>query len=111
MTHRFYKDKQHQAEEVDIDTTMVQIDNQSFRQPKIISVAGMAHSLNVQFSKELVKDRNLSILEFDSQEIEPEESPNPEAIVQKTFMAIDENFLYVWIPSLKKWKRIPLSNW
>jgi len=26
-------------------------------------------------------------------------------------MAVDENYLYVWIASIEKWKRIILSDW
>jgi hypothetical protein len=26
-------------------------------------------------------------------------------------IAVDTNYLYVWVPQTKRWKRMPLSEW
>ena len=111
MSDRFFKDRRHEIKNINIDGAMVKIDSQEFRQPHIISVREIANSINLQFNKESVEDKNLSVIGFDSQDSEPTKSPDDTLYVQKTFMAIDENYMYVWIPSLSKWKRIPLSDW
>ena len=111
MNDRFFRDKRIETNNIDIESTVVRIDAQSFRQPGVISIKDIANSINLQFSEDAIKYKNLSIVEFNSQESEPLIQPNPDSFIQKTYMAIDDNYLYVWIPNLNKWKRILLSDW
>ena len=108
LAARFYKNLR--VEHVD-DTgaTVVVLDNGSWPKLKTISLDNLTKSLQISANIKVSPDRNVSSLEFNDQDEFPLKPPTPTAVVNRTFMAVDENYLYVWVND--KWKRTPLSSW
>ena len=71
----------------------------------------LGEKLQVVANNVIAADRNLTSIKFSNQEDAPELPPDTEAIVERSYIAIDNNYLYIWLDSLKKWKRTPLSEW
>jgi hypothetical protein len=66
---------------------------------------------NEQYIDEKLRDQNVTSVEFINQNIDPSLPPNTFPVNVKTHIAVDENYLYVWVPISNKWKRILLSDW
>lgn len=88
----------------------VTLDNGSWKRPKIITLEKIGEILKINVNDNIL-ERNVSCIKFSDQEDIPDMMPNRNYIVEKTFISVDENYLYVWIPSLKKWKRTLLCDW
>ena len=110
ISERFYKG-QETEEENNFLNCFLPIDNGSRKRPRIISVINLGNSIKLQLENEKFADRNVSSLQFQKQDIEVDAMPEPSCLVEKSYIAISENYLYVWIPSLNRWKRTILSSW
>ena len=91
--------------------TFIKVDSASFRRPSVISLERVGDILKIVVGEKLLEERNTSSVTFSSQDENPELPPNTLSFVPKTHIAVDENYLYVWIPSLSRWKRMMLSDW
>lgn len=99
--------------QVNVDNAMIQIYSEEFPRPFKISLRDIANSINQQLFKDNESAQwNFSKGEFENVIKKPSKpkKPTPDATVQKTFMATDDNYLYVWLPKLDKWKRIPMTE-
>jgi hypothetical protein len=108
---RFYKNQQ----TLEFGDAVIPIDSTSWNGTRIITVATLGNHIKLMIGTEFLKDiqfeQNVVIQKYTNQANEPSIGPSKDIPFQKTFMATDENWLYVWIESIKKWKRTPLSDW
>jgi hypothetical protein len=88
----------------------VPVDSKNWRRPRALTLESLAGVLNVKVNEDIV-DRNVTSVEYVNQESNPELPPNTFKINTRTHIAVDDNYLYVWVPSLNRWKRIILSSW
>lgn len=102
--------KGHIIESFDPSNTYVKVDSNQFRKPSVISLENVGKGLKIKIEGDL-SDRNLTSVEFSGQDLNPTLPPDAIPFVSKTHIAVDENFLYLWIPKLKRLKRMMLSDW
>lgn len=95
---------------IDLGSVFVPLDTKNWKRPRILSVENLGGVLNIKISEEL-NERNVTSVEFVNQNEEPELPPNTFKINTRTHIAIDENYMYVWVPSQNRWKRSILSVW
>ena len=79
------------------DNYFILLDNKIFKRPIGFPLNKILNKINI--FKKTTQDKN------------PTLPPNTEEINLPLTMAIDDNYLYIWIESQKRWKRILLSNW
>jgi len=100
---------------IDLKNTFVEIDNEQCPRPVSLSLENLNNILQIKVNEDFInkklENKNLSCIEFINQDTSPYTNPFNYNISQQTFLSVDENYLYVWIPTLKKWKRIPLLDW
>jgi hypothetical protein len=109
MKDRFFKEMRVGEKDIDLKNTVMKLDNGLWKVPLTISLERLGKELKVNIEED-ISERNVSSIEENKNEKQPFIPPvtNP---VQKTYITIDENYLYVWIPSQKRWKRALLSEW
>jgi len=110
-TPKFYRNQS----ATDLTNAVLILDSTSWKTPQIISIEKFGEKIKVvvddSYLQKLSIEQSLVIQKYNNQEIAPTLPPDLNIKVQKTYMASDENYLYVWIESLSKWKRIALSEW
>lgn len=94
----------------DTKTTFVTIDAGGWKRPYALSLENLKGVLKVNVNEDL-EERNVTSVEYKGQEENPLLPPNTLRVNTRTHIAVDDNYLYVWIPSLKRWKRTLLSGW
>lgn len=105
---RFYKENR--IEEIIPENTYLLIDSNSFGKPGILSIQKLGNIIQIQVDEDVFK-RNVTAVTFSKQDEIAELPPESLPVDPKTHISIDENYLYVWVPQSKRWKRIPLSVW
>lgn len=90
--------------------TFIKVDSKDFQRPCTISLEVVGKILQISIDDEIF-ERNVTSVEFEGQDKDPTLPPNTFKISEKTHIAVDENYLYVWVPQLEKWKRMLLSDW
>jgi hypothetical protein len=98
------------TETADPEKTFIKIDSTDFKRPQAISASGLGKMIVGDLDADL-DSKNVSAVEFAGQDGEPNKEPSEIPLAQSINIAIDENYLYIWVPKLKKWKRILLSDW
>lgn len=105
------RNKNHHADNnLDLINTFVNVDSKLWKGPRPLSLQNLGGVLNIKIDDE-INERNVTSVEYINQEENPKLPPETFNINLRTHIAVDENYLYVWIDSLKKWKRILLSDW
>jgi hypothetical protein len=97
------------TENLDLENTYIELESKSWKRHRMLSLENLQGVLEVKVQD--ISDRNVTSVEYVNQEEFPELPPNTFNVNTKTHIAVDENYLYVWVPSLKRWKRTLLSNW
>lgn len=110
MNNRFYKGVRI-LDNTDPINSYILIDSPSFLNPCSISIENIGKSINLKLQDDVLKQMNVSSLDISDHETNPHISPDSCNLSAKTLISVDENYLYVWISKLSKWKRIPLSDW
>ena len=108
MNDRLYKN--HKANNLDPKKTFIQIDSADFRKPISISLERIGNVLQLKVEDDL-EIRNVSSVKCLNLENEPNLNPEKIEISPMTNIAVDENYLYIWVEKISKWKRILLSDW
>ena len=85
----------------------VPIDSASWKRPRILTLENLAGYLTV----EVEGDINVTSVDYVNQSDKPELPPNTFPVNTRAHIAIDDNYLYVWVESQKRWKRTILSVW
>ena len=97
------------TEELNLQNTFIEIESKSWKRSRMLSLENLNGVLSVEVAD--VKDRNVTSVVFKNQEENPESPPGTFKVDTKTHIAVDDNYLYVWVPSKKRWKRVILSSW
>lgn len=105
---RIYKETK--IEGVNPGNAFLPIDSNEWRKAGIISVERLGKILQIQIDEDVFK-RNVTAVTFSNQDEIAELPPESLPVDPKTHISVDENYLYVWVPQSKRWKRIPLSIW
>jgi len=85
------------------------IDSKSLKQPSGLKYTDLKEILLQDIS--INTNNNINIVKYENQSENPEIPPGSTKINIPLNMAIDKNYLYIWIEDEKRWKRILLSNW
>lgn len=96
--------------ELDLENTFIDINSRIWKNPRTLSLENLGGVLSIKVN-ENIKGKNVSSIQFVDQNKQPNANPNKYKTIEKTYISVDDNYLYVWIPNLNKWKRILLSNW
>ena len=105
---RLYKDKV--VNEADPDQTFIKIDSARFKRPMAISASDLSKILLSSINTDTASN-SVSAVVFSGQDEDPSKPPEDIKISDVVNIAIDENYLYIWVPSANKWKRIMLGDW
>ena len=97
-------------EEFDLKNVFIDINSKLWKKPKTLTIDNLGGMLNVKINED-IKHRNVTCVEYVNQNENPDIPPHAIKVNTQTHIAVDENYLYVWVQSLKKWKRILLSDW
>lgn len=92
----------------DPEKTKILLDAPEWNYPRVINFNRLKEKIEVEIDGNLKS--NVSSVELNEQGSSPETPPGAE-LVGKTYIAVDESWMYVWVDVVKKWKRIPLSDW
>lgn len=91
----------------DISNILVSIDSVSWKRPRILTLENLAGYLNVKVEGDI----NVTAVDYVDQGKIPELPPNTFPVNSRAYIAIDDNYLYVWVESQNRWKRTILSEW
>lgn len=108
MENRFYKENK--VESANPNTSFLPVDSNEWRKSGIISIEKLGKILQISIDEDILK-RNVTAVKFSEQNEIAELPPESLPVDPKTHISVDENYLYVWVPQSKRWKRIPLSIW
>ena len=108
MENRFYKENK--IEEANPGNSFLPVDSNEWRKAGIISIERLGKILQIQLDEDVFK-RNVTAVTFSKQDEIAELPPESLPVDPRTHISIDENYLYVWVPQSKRWKRLPLSIW
>jgi hypothetical protein len=97
------------TEDLDLTNTFIEIESKSWKRSRMLSLENLNGVLNIKIAD--VTDRNVTSVDFVNQEEFPELPPNTFPLNTRTHIAVDDNYLYVWVPSSGRWKRTMLSSW
>ena len=108
---RFFKEDKGVPDKFSLEGTFIPVDSGTWRKPYIISVERLGNAIQLKIDEEALKTRNVTAVKYSGQDLVPELSPESLPVDLKTHLAVDENYLYVWISQSSRWKRLPLSIW
>jgi hypothetical protein len=89
---------------LNIDTTFLEVDANTWRQPQYIKLRDILDTMDLT----IPEAPNVKLVTFEDQDVSINRPPNTYAVDHPLHLAVDENFLYVWIN--ERWKRMPLSE-
>ena len=92
---------------IDPRNVYVPVESPGWKRPRILTIENLAGYLTV----EVADDLNVSAVDYVNQSDEPQRPPDTSRVNTRAHIAIDDNYLYVWVPSQKRWKRSLLSEW
>lgn len=107
---RLYKGYRQVSSDLNLDKTFVLGDSVDFKKPSIISLEVVGNALQLKMDDDIAS-KNISAVDPIELESKPSSNPGTLPISPKTHVSVDEDYLYIWITKLGKWKRIPLSDW
>ena len=88
------------------ESAFILVDSPSWRNPQHLTIKSLSDILNIKIG--IDSSANVFIVNFNDQDINPKIPPNTHKLDTKLELAVDNNFLYVWVKN--RWKRIPLSS-
>jgi len=94
---RFFKNLNKNFNITNLNEYFILIDNKSLKRPTgypLIKLFGLIKNIKIT-----------------TQSKKPKLPPNTEEINLPLTISVDDNYLYIWIESKQKWKRILLSDW
>lgn len=98
-----------------INDMVIPVDSTHWNKPRGITLKMLGDQLKVvideSYLKQLKIEQDLIVQAYNNQAIDPIAPPQPDLEVKKTYMAVDDNYLYIWIESKNRWKRVLLSDW
>ena len=97
-------------EGVSFNNVHIDLSSPLWKKPKTLSLENLNGILNIKMNED-VKERNVTSIEYNNQRDNNKMVPEGVKVNERTYISNDENYLYIWVESLKKWKRIILSDW
>lgn len=107
MEVRPYQYEKISSEEFDLSSIYIPIDSKNWKRPRALSLENLNGVLNIK----VVGEESVTSVEYINQEENPKLPPETFRVNTKTHIAVDENYIYVWVPSVSRWKRSILSQW
>jgi hypothetical protein len=95
---------------ISVGNTVIQVDSVDWRKPYVITVERLGNEIQLKLDEDAAK-RNVTAVKYSGQDLVPDLSPESLPIDSRTHLSVDENYLYVWVPQVQKWKRMPLLDW
>jgi len=86
------------------------LDSEGWKRPRVTTLENLNGFINIKITED-IKEKNVTSVEYFDQNINPTIPPNTYKVNLKTHIAVDNNYLYVWVPKLNRWKRMLLSEW
>jgi len=96
--------------ESDLSGIQFETTSRAWKRPKMLSLENLKGVLSVVVTDEILSERNVTSLE-PGQEQDPTAPPNTFKVSNRAHISIDDNYIYVWVPSKNVWKRALLSTW
>ena len=93
---------------LDISQVYLPIDSGQWKREKALTLKQIGDILQV-FISDGIFDEN--VISVDSNNISPNRPPKGLSKTVKTYISVDEDYLYVWIPNKNMWKRTRLLDW
>jgi len=93
----------------DLSKAFIPVDSKNWRKPKILSIQDLVNNININVSES--RNSNITAIKYTNQHSKPKLPPDTNRVDTKAHIAIDDNYIYVWVPALKRWKRSILSEW
>ena len=88
----------------DVGNVFIIVDSPSWRQPQHMNIESLCNMLNEHQDS----SANVFVIKFKDQDTNPKLPPDACKLDKKLELAVDDNFLYVWVKN--RWKRIPLTK-
>jgi len=92
---------------LDLASVYVPLDSDRWKRQRIITVENLAGYISVKVHDDI----NVTAVGYVDQANNPTALPNTFPVNSRANIAIDDNYLYVWIASQNRWKRAPLTEW
>lgn len=92
------------------EDTYILVDKGNWKKERSISISQLKNSIGIDLEND-IKEKNVTNIKPLDFEKDPQISPKSHHELQPTYISVDENYLYVWIPQIQKWKRILMSEW
>lgn len=105
---KIYKSKR--VSTLNAEKSYLKVEGIDFKRPVAISASDLSKVLLGEVNEDMAR-KNVSAVEFNGQDVDPKKKPEEIRVTDQINIAIDDNYLYIWVPSLKKWKRIMLGDW
>ena len=99
-------DKKIKKEHIKTDDAFFIIDSPSWRTPGSIDIGSLREILEIPNAKN--SSANVFVYKFKDQDNDPTLPPGTTKLDKNLELAVDDNFLYIWIKN--RWKRVPLSE-
>ena len=102
--------KQIDGDGLNLDEIFIPLYARGWRQPQSISLSNFANKIEISVNEEALSKINpnsIASVPVSNIEIEPKAPPGTKLV--KSYIAIDENYLYVWVGD--RWKRTLLAEW
>lgn len=96
-------DKKARKENINKDAFII-VDSPTWRQPQHMDIGSLCDMLNNREDS----SSNVFVIKFKDQDTNPDLPPDVHKLDNKLELAVDDNFLYVWVKN--RWKRISLSS-
>ena len=89
---------------IDIHKTFLEVNAPNWRETQYVPIKTVFELLEIEFPA----SPNVKLVTFEDQDVSINKPPNTYPLDHPLHLAVDENFLYVWIN--ERWKRVPLSS-
>ena len=100
------------SKSIDKSSVYIAVDSNSWRSPAKISLSDLIYidpsSLNITI---LPSKQSFFCEPFIDHDRSYYRLPQNATEIGAVHAAVDDNYLYIWIETQKKWKRVPLSDW
>ena len=97
-------EKRAKKDDIRRNDTFILIDSPSWRNPQHLDMESLRDILDVSSDS----SSNVYAFKFKNQDTDPRLPPDAKKLEKSIELAVDDNFLYVWVKN--RWKRIPLSS-
>ena len=96
-----------------LDNTFIELNSPLWRAASKISLENLKTvlSVNPQTLQVEMNSQNVFYEQFNEYNLSYYTPPNRSSEKIGLTLSKDENYLYVWIESQNRWKRVPLSEW